>query len=187
MASGPPPLGLQSQCEEAELNLSLSTPPDGPPRCGSPPRIGPAGRTSHCPRSGLISAYLGPHSDPTWVSLLCLRPESPPIPVLKAMDHVKAHLSIPVCSKPSKAFPFIQGACLAPGTSQAPSVSPGSTQSSSLCHRRRLPQPGGHTPAQPSPSTVRLPFHPVTPHLSRPPAAPISRLPVPASSQSLSI
>lgn len=91
---------------------------------------------------------------------------------LKATGHVKAHLSIPVCLKPSKGFPLILGARLAPGTSQASPVPAGSTQGSSLCHLRRPPRPGGHTPAQFSPFTVHLRFRPVTPHPSHPPAAP---------------
>lgn len=60
---------------------------------------------------------------------------------LKATGHVKAHLSVPVCLKPSKGFPLIQGACLAPGTSQAPSVPAGSTRGSSLCHLTHQPSP----------------------------------------------
>lgn len=44
-----------------------------------------------------------------------------------------------------------------PGTSQAPSVPPGSTRGSSLCHRRRLPQPGGHTPPSPHPPPSACP------------------------------
>lgn len=103
---------------------------------------------------------------------------------LKATGHVKAHLSVPVCSKPNKGFLLIQGVCLAPARlplcPQAPPEVP-------HCHLRRLPQPGGHTPAQPSPSSVCLSFCPVTPHPPRLPAAPISQLPVPALSQSPAI